>query len=508
MAAAPALLDSRAELWRRRLPYSPHVPTTPQARFLLLPHLEGLYGGAAGGGKSDALLMAALMYVHVPRYAAVIFRKSFQDLAKPDAIMTRAKEWLFGREGVSWNENDHQFTFSCPGGGRSTLTFSYMQHEDQKFNHQGAAYQFVGWDELTQFTETMYAYLISRCRRPKDIGGGEPLSRVPLRIRGASNPGGKGHAWVLARFIEEALEETTGQVWKTGEEVDLMLGRKWLRNRPVVDDNGQTVHENRAFVPAKLEDNPFLDVEEYSKGLRELDPVTRAQLRRGDWSVRPKGPLFDRTWFDIVDAVPAGARRFRYWDMAATAKEPGREPDWTVGTRVAFHDATGTLYIEDVQRSRERPAGVEARIKAAAELDGKGVSVAIEQEPGSSGVTVIDHYVRHVLPGWAVYGDKKTGSKVDLARPLSALAERRGVKIVRGLWNTAWLDEVEAFPFGDKDDQVDSATGGHRWVTSTSGHGHTEASVADAPRGRLAGRSRSSADDEDDDGDAGLGRRM
>lgn len=507
---ATALEQARAELWRARLPYSPHVPTARQARFLLLPGREALYGGAAGGGKSDALLMAALQYVHVPRYAAIIFRRTFADLAKPGAIMDRAKEWLIGRPGVRWNDNDKQFTFACPGGGRASLTFAYLLHENDKLNYQSAEFQFIGFDELTHFSESQYRYMFSRCRRPKreradEESAADPLGTVPLRVRSASNPGGPGHGWVLGRFIDGARNER-GEVWKANGPVDLMAARAWLRDLPTVNDDGTTGREDRVFVPARLEDNPFLDTDEYNRNLQELDAVTRAQLRRGDWSVRPKGPLFDRSWFDIVDEVPARARRFRYWDMAATQEEPGKDPDWTVGARCAYDDAEGILYVEDVQRLRERPATVEKRIKLAGELDGKRVPVAIEQEPGSSGVMVIDHYVRRVLRGWAVYGDKKTGSKVEMAKPLSALAERRGVRLVRGPWIPDFLDEVEAFPFGDKDDQVDAVDGAHRWLVDDELVEHTSAGAGDVPRGRLAGRERGEEDEEDED--AGLGRRM
>jgi predicted phage terminase large subunit-like protein len=502
------LEEARRELWRARLPFCPHVPTPRQSRFLRLTQREALYGGAAGGGKSDALLMAAMQYVHVPRYAAIIFRKTFADLAKPGAIMDRAKDWLAPRPGVKWNDNDKQFTFACPGGGKATLTFAYLQHEGDKYNYQGAEFQFAGFDELTQFSETQYKYLLSRIRRPKDVNGDEPLGRVPLRMRAASNPGGDGHAWVLGRFIDQARETTTGKVWRAADEVpvDLMAGWTWVRDLPFADDVGRTRHEDRAFVPAKLEDNPHLDTEEYDRGLQELDAVTRAQLRRGDWTVRPKGPLFDRSWFEIVDAAPARARRFRYWDMAATEERPGTDPDWTVGARCAYDDVDGVLYVELVERFRERPAGVDARVKQAAELDGRNVPIAMEQEPGSSGVMVVDHYVRRVLRGYAVYGDKKTGSKIEMAKPLSALAERRGVKLVRGPWNGALLDELEAFPYGEHDDQVDGVSGAFRWLVDDDLVSHTSADAGDAPRGRFGSSSRSGSSDDDED--AALARRM
>ena len=106
-------IAKRAER-RYQLPlmYSPHIPTPKQAEFLNLTCREALYGGAAGGGKSDALLMAALQYVDVPGYSAALFRRTFQDLSLPGALIDRAKNWLGAR--VNWNETRKQF--SWPNG--------------------------------------------------------------------------------------------------------------------------------------------------------------------------------------------------------------------------------------------------------------------------------------------------------------------------------------------------------------------------------------------------------
>jgi predicted phage terminase large subunit-like protein len=420
-AALEAMLrEATATLWRARIPLSPQSPTPPQARFLALDCREALYGGAAGGGKSSALLMAALQYAHLPGYAAIIFRRTFADLALPGAIMDRAKDWLVGRPGVSWDANEKRFTFACPGGGKSSVSFGYLDVDKDRFRYQGAEFQFIGWDELTQFPEPSYRYLLSRLRRLEG-------STVPLRVRAASNPGGEGHEWVRGRFLVEGPKR------------------------------------GRVFVPARLADNPHLDRAEYEKSLDELDPVTRAQLLAGDWDIVTKGPMFDRAWFGFVDEAPAGCRWIRYWDLAATEAKAGKDPDYTVGTKLGLKD--GVFYVGSVVRLRATPKGVEDAIRATAEGDGKLVPVVIEQEPGSSGLHTIDHYQRKVLVGWSVAGDRKTGSKTELAKPLSSAAQAGNVKIVRSPWNTPWLDEIHAFPTeGVHDDQVDSASGAYRFV--------------------------------------------
>ncbi|MGB9866728.1 MAG: phage terminase large subunit [Bacillota bacterium] len=376
---------------------------------MLLPHLEALYGGAAGGGKSEALLMAALQYVDVPGYSAILFRRTYTDLSLPNALMDRAHQWLDGTD-AKWNEREKTWHF--PSG--ATLSFGYLETENDKYRYQSAEFQFIGFDELTQFTESQYRYLFSRLRRLKN-------SRVPLRIRAASNPGGIGHEWVKQRFIIE--------------------GERY----------------GRPFIPARLEDNPYLDAEEYEKSLANLDPVTREQLLNGDWSARQSGSMFRREWFEIVDTAPAGIRRVRYWDLAATDAGPCKDPDWTAGALVGEKD--GIYYIIDIKRIRATPKGVEALVRQTAEMDGRDVPIYMEQEPGSSGVSIIDHYAREVLFGFVFRGNKTTGSKVSRAAPVSSAAEAGNVKLVRGSWISAFLDEVEMFPNGTHDDQVDAVSG-------------------------------------------------
>lgn len=229
------------------------VPHPKQRSFLYLADvLEVLYGGAAGGGKSSALLMAAAQYVNVPGYAALLLRSSFPDLNKADALIPRSKDWWLNK-GPHWNSQDKCWTF--PSG--ATITFGYLERDDHVYQYQGAAFQYIAIDELTQHTEFRYRYLFSRLRKPSD----GPLSAVPLRMRSASNPGGKGHVWVKNRFIDPRTREP-----------------------------------GTVFVPASLKDNPSLDAAQYIQSLSMLDPITRAQLLGGDWSAF-EGGRFKREWF-------------------------------------------------------------------------------------------------------------------------------------------------------------------------------------------------------------------
>lgn len=396
--------------------YIPHQPTPKQTAFLLLDCKEALYGGAAGGGKSDALLMAALQYVDVPGYAAILFRRTFTDLRLPDALMNRADEWLRGTD-ARWDEQEKTWYF--PSG--ATLSFGYLEHERDKDRYQSAQFQFVGFDELTQFTEKQYQFLFSRLRRLR----GSP---IPVRMRAASNPGGVGHDWVKQRFLIEGPKK------------------------------------GRVFIPARLEDNPYLDQEQYEESLAELDPVTRAQLRWGSWDVKEAGYMFRREWFEVIDRAPTPIKIVRFWDLAATEAAKGKDPAWTSGVLLS---RTRTYWcVLDVARIRKGPGDVEDFIRATANKDGRHVSIYIEQEPGSSGLYVIEHFAR-VLKGFAVRGHRSTGSKIIRANPVSAHAERGKIKLLRGPWISDFLDELESFPGGKFKDQVDSLSGAFEVIDKT-----------------------------------------
>ena len=204
---------------------------------MLSQELEVFFGGAAGGGKSDALLMAALMFSELPGYAAIIFRRTYPELSLPGGLLDRAADWLGGTD-ARWNSTTKTWTFPSS----ATLSFGHMENEMDKFNYKSSEFHYIGFDELTSFTETQYTYLFSRLRRQID-------SFIPLRMRSASNPGDIGHVFVKKRFVQPA-----------------------------------EVNVNRRFVPSLLQDNPYIDESEYTASLMNLDAFTRNQLLKGIWT--------------------------------------------------------------------------------------------------------------------------------------------------------------------------------------------------------------------------------
>ena len=169
---------------------------------------------------------------------------------------------------------------------------------------------------------------------------------------------------------------------------------------------------------------------------------------------RPReGSLFRREWFEVVAEAPANATRVRFWDKAAT--EGGG--DYTVGLRMA-RTLEGAYFVEDVARGQWGPDKREHIIGQMAAMDGQAVVVGIEQEGGSSGKDSARMTIR-ALAGHSVYAEHPTGDKLTRAEPFRAQCEAGNVKLVRGPWNMAYLDELTAVPNGAHDDQLDASSG-------------------------------------------------
>ena len=147
-----------------------------------------------------ALLMAALEYVSFPGYAALIIRKDFSRLGLAGGLIARSQE-LFGggKTSAQWIGSRRAWVFPMPCDDLvpATVTFGYLSRPLDKFRYASSEFQYIAFDELTDFSEEDYLFLFSRLRRSAS------LKDVPLRMRSASNPGGRGHAWVKERFIAE-----------------------------------------------------------------------------------------------------------------------------------------------------------------------------------------------------------------------------------------------------------------------------------------------------------------
>ena len=231
-------------------------PQPRQAAFMERPEWEALYGGAAGGGKSDALVIEALRQVHIPHYKALILRKTFPQLA--ELIDKSLNYYPMAFPGARYNSSSHTWTF--PSGAK--IIFGSMQYTKDRLKYQGQAYDFVAFDELTHFSWEEYSYLFSRCR-PNGPG-------TRCYIRSTANPGGVGHGWVKERFITAGKPMVP--VWEDIRWRD-PTGKEYCEKR------------SRIFVPSSVFDNPALlqNDPDYITRLASMPEAERKALLYGDW---------------------------------------------------------------------------------------------------------------------------------------------------------------------------------------------------------------------------------
>lgn len=322
-----------------------------------------MFGGAAGGGKSDFLLMAFLALIHKPHYRGLILRRRSVDLRRSDAILDRALSWWSNpRLGIKYYAQDRKFIF--PSG--ATCEFGHINNENDKLNYQGGSWHFIAFDELTQFTGSQYLYLFSRLRRTLDKGE-EPL---PLRVRSASNPGGPSHYFVRDRFM--TLDFARQFLNGSAEPAFVRHVRNSL-------SDGSIEESVREFIPSKSSDNFALDVRTYELSLSNLDVVEREQLMGGNWLIAASG-RFRPEWFgrfihpDYLEgdfyqvlrpgasnerwlvAHPRDCSRFMTIDPAGTeaereAEAAGRkEPSWSVISTWDNWNERNFLFWRDIVR--------------------------------------------------------------------------------------------------------------------------------------------------------------
>lgn len=422
----------------------------PQRTFQRTPADIAIYGGAAGGGKSFALLMEPLRHIGVSDFGCVIFRRTNVQVKN---------------EGGLWDESmklyphaqakpiTHELWWKFPKG--TSVAFAHLEYDKTVLDWQGSQIPLIEFDELTHFSEYQFFYMLSRNR---STCGVRPY------VRASCNP--DPDSWV-ARFISWWIDQETGYaipersgvlrwfvrigdqiVW--ADEPEELLGY----TNPI--DGESIPPKSVTFVPSKLSDNKALMAADpgYVANLMALDTVERARLMDGNWKVRKAGGMFKREWFEIVDAIPSGAARIRSWDFASTeAKLKGKPPDWTAGVKLA-RPSNGVFYVENVSRAQEASHDVETRVLNTASQDGTSCRVTIPKDPAQAGTYQADTYIKK-LAGYDVAAIPPTGDKETRARPAAAQAAAGNLKLLRGDWNQAFIDELCAFPNGANDDQVD-----------------------------------------------------
>ena len=346
---------------------------------------EALFGGAAGGGKSIGVLLAASQMAHLyGGSSTVILRRTMPELEQEGGLLAHARKWWGEVPGASFNENLHKWTF--PNG--SVVAFGYHHHRSHDSKYHGGEYQLVVFDELSFWPDNhAWLHLRSRMRRPADSGW-------PLRLLATSNPGGPGHQWVKERFVGGLNQET-----------------------------GERIIPDYPYFPSLLADNPKVDVQAYRRTLSHLRPARMEQLLNGDWDAREPGDYFQAEWFgpliDPKDKWPTGmCVRVRSWDLAASTDASASE---TAGVLMA-RSVRGARVVEDCKSFRLVPGARDARILQIAKMDGPTVVQHFEVEPGSGGQAQVDNLVNRIKRG--------VGCKVSWARPKAEQTDKEAKHVL------------------------------------------------------------------------------
>lgn len=441
----------------------------PQEAFLASSADIAIAGGAAGVGKTWALLMEPLRHVQNSDFGAVFFRRESPQITNIGGLWDESEK-LYPSMGGRPRRNVLEWEF--PSGSR--VKMSHLQYEADRNAWAGAQVPLLNFDQLEQFTEGQFWFMVSRNR---SMSGVRPYIRATCNPVPDDDPTG---GW-LHRLISWWLDEETGYPrWERSGVIRWFVrldeAMHWADSKEELLDRfrhraGDDVQpKSLTFIPGKLEHNQKLMAADpgYRANLLALPLVERERLLGGNWTIKPAaGKVFNRAWFEIVPAAPIepNVRRIRAWDLAAS----DGKGDWSVGVRM-FRASNGLFYIDSIIRGQWRPMERDHVINQTAELDnqnGQHTEIWIEEEGGSSGKSQSASLAR-MLAGYSVHSKRSTGSKVVRTEGLSAQAEARNVKLVSGDWVEPFLAELHGFPDGAHDDMVDASSLAFNELTSAA----------------------------------------
>lgn len=425
--------------------------------------------------------MEPVRHLKNPRFGAVIFRQTYKQIRDEGGLWDESQEIYGNLAGISARPYPQSCVWQFDTGAR--ISFSYLHYDEDVNNYKGAQIPYIGFDQLEDHSEKQFFYMLSRNRS---------LCGVIPYVRATCNP--KPDSW-LSKILQwwwdpetgYAIPERSGIIryfFRTpegtvswGDSKKEIIQRHYEIFSALSQSTGfppETFVKSFTFIAANVYDNKILlkNNPQYLANLMSLDFVTREQLLHGNWKVRPEaGKVFNRAWFGIVPATPAGGIICRFWDFAATEKKMAKDdPDFTAGVKIKF--INGIWFVMDCVAFQEGPVETDKRFintieqdVAEARREGATYLARWEVEPGSSGKRENVRLMQMVATIVAdAAGIRPTGSKIERARGLAAQAEPGNVKLVDGDWNEQWLTHMHHQPDWPHHDIMDGSSGAHNSI--------------------------------------------
>ena len=426
-----------------------------------------IYGGAAGGGKTFALLMETVRFTENPDFSCIVLRRSKQQVRQKGGLWDESYKF-YPKYDPLVKPNGTFLTWTFPSG--STVGFSAIQYDKDKYNFDGVQVPLICFDELQHFTEEMFFYMLSRNRSGQCKG-------IRPYIRATCNP--KPNSW-LKRFIRWWLDEEGRYADESKSGVIRWFIRDgdkivWADTKEdLIKDYPKSNPLSVTFIPSSLADNPALlkNDPDYEAKIESLPYFERLRLK-GDWKVEPVGGLvFKKEWIKKLLNIPNNIIEIiRYWDRAATEtkldverreKKGKNDPDSTSGVLMARCKNDIYLVLDRVN-FRGTPATVQNTIRSTSQQDrlnfpNIAYSVGIEQDPAQAGKVEVDLY-RRLLSGFNVKIYAARQNKITRASGLSSLAENGNFYILDSEWNEDYINQLVGFPDASHDDDVDASSG-------------------------------------------------
>lgn len=442
----------------------------PQEAFMSSSADVVVYGGAAGGGKTFAILMEPIRHINNPKFGAVIFRKNGVQITNEGGLWDESRN-LYGKIPGARGIKNPKPKWIFPSGAR--VSFAHIERDDMLYAWQGSQIALIEFDELTHFTEKQFFYMMSRNRS---------TSGVRPYIRATCNP--DSESWV-ARLIQWWWDPDTGYAIPERSGVIRYFARieeeiRWGDTPQAVINQGADPDQVKSFtfIASTLEDNQILMQQDpgYLANLLSLPLLEREQLLHGNWKIKAAaGLFFKRSQIGaFLDAVPDDVTQWvRGWDLAATDEAEGGEPAYTAGVLMGKR-RNGRYVVADVTNVRLKAGAVRDHIKNTAIMDKKKyrrVKVRLPQDPGQAGKAQAESYLKF-LAGFSLAIERESGSKETRAEPFAAQWQHSNVDLVLGEWNEPYLQQLESFPDSKFKDMVDA---------SASAFGELEKSNVSAP---------------------------